>query len=89
MYIRGIPATRIRRVITLRLGICRSAGYLRRVVVARREDGAAAPRAAHTRGQVEAVASQIRLITIHHIHSQSHMHIHDDSSPCSLLGVYP
>ena len=30
-----------------------------------------------------------KLITINHIHSQSHMIIHYDSSACSILGVYP
>ena len=30
-----------------------------------------------------------RLITIHQLHSSSHMNVHCDSSLCSILGVYP
>ena len=39
-------------------------------------------------GRVE-VQETTRLITTHQIHSQSHMDIHYDPSPCSILGVYP
>ena len=30
-----------------------------------------------------------QLITLHQIHSQCHMAIHYDPSPCSILGLYP
>ena len=54
--------------------------------VGRGREGESARRARGSR--IDAQGST-RLITIHQVHRQSHMKIHDDSSLCSLLGVYP